>query len=59
MSVPEADNANPADFIFKVVMNKKFRKYSVTPEYQEHIKEAIKMNNEYRKKMIDYPLSKG
>jgi len=32
------------DFIFKTVMSKKFRKYSVTPEYHEHIKSAIETN---------------
>lgn len=32
--------------IFKAVMSKKFRKYSVNPEYIDHIKEAIKLNVE-------------
>jgi hypothetical protein len=35
-----------ADFIFKAVMNKHFRKYSVTPEYFEKIKIAININLE-------------
>lgn len=35
-----------ADFIFKSVMNKHFRKYSVTSEYQEKIKTAIKISLE-------------
>lgn len=30
-----------ADFIFKSIMSKKFRKFSVLPEYREYIKEAI------------------
>lgn len=29
------------DFIFKTIMSKKFRKFSVIPEYQEHIKKVI------------------
>lgn len=29
------------DFIFKTIMSKKFRKFSVIPEYQEHIKRVI------------------
>lgn len=33
-----------ADFVFKAVMNKKFRKFSVTPEYLPHIREAIEEN---------------
>lgn len=32
------------DFIFKAVMNKKFRKYSVTPEYQKRVRLAIQLN---------------
>ena len=30
--------------IYRLLMNKKFRKYSVTPEYQKHIKKAISLN---------------
>ena len=30
-----------ADFIFKTIMSKKFRKFSVTPEYLPHIHESI------------------
>ena len=30
-----------ADFMYKSIMSKKFRKFSVTPEYQEHIKKVI------------------
>ena len=30
-----------ADFIFKTIMSKKFRKFSVTPTYIPHIREAI------------------
>lgn len=32
------------EFIFKAVMSKKFRKFSVTPEYLPHIHEAIEKN---------------
>jgi hypothetical protein len=30
--------------IFRLLMSKKFRKYSVTPDYQEHIKQSIEFN---------------
>ncbi|MEK7113636.1 MAG: hypothetical protein AAB873_02300 [Patescibacteria group bacterium] len=30
-----------ADFIFKTIMSKKFRKFSVTPEYLPHIHQSI------------------
>lgn len=30
-----------ADFIFKTIMSKKFRKFSVIPEYQDHVKKVI------------------
>ena len=33
-------------FIFKKITNKKFRKYSATPQLIEHIKNAIKLNVE-------------
>jgi pyoverdine/dityrosine biosynthesis protein Dit1 len=33
-----------SDFIYKAVMNKKFRKYSVGSEYQKHIYSAIELN---------------
>jgi len=29
------------DFIYKAIMSKKFRKFSIIPEYQEHIKKVI------------------
>lgn len=32
------------DFIYQAIMSKKFRKYSVNPEYQEHIRSAIALN---------------
>ncbi len=32
------------EFLFKTVMSKKFRKYSVNPEYQNHIRSAIELN---------------
>ncbi len=32
------------DFLFKAVMSKKFRKYSATTEYQQHIRSAIELN---------------
>jgi len=35
---------NLADEIFKLLMSKKFRKYSVNPEYLSHICSAIKLN---------------
>lgn len=33
-----------AEFIYKTLMNKKFRKYSVNSEYQDHIRSAIELN---------------
>ena len=41
------DFKNPADlvdFLYKAVMSKKFRKYSVNSEYQKHIRSAIELN---------------
>lgn len=32
------------DFIYRTVVSKKFRKYSVSPEYQRHIRSAIQLN---------------
>lgn len=32
------------EFIFKTIMSKKFRKYSVSPEYLEQIHKAVKIN---------------
>src|SRR3989344_6337422 len=40
----ESDNLS--ENIFKAVTSKKFRKYSVNPEYIDHIKSAIKLNVE-------------
>ncbi|KKR43928.1 hypothetical protein A2356_03485 [Candidatus Nomurabacteria bacterium RIFOXYB1_FULL_39_16] len=37
-------NKELADFIFKTLMSKKFRKFAVTPEYIPHIHEAIENN---------------
>ena len=31
-------------FIYQALMSKKFRKYSVAPEYQQHIRSAIELN---------------
>lgn len=42
-----SDFKNPADlvdFLYKAIMSKKFRKYSVNPEYQKHIRSAIELN---------------
>jgi hypothetical protein len=41
--VPENDQLL-AGAIFKIVMSKKFRKYSVTPELERHIRNAINLN---------------
>ncbi len=32
------------DFLYKSVLSKKFRKYSVTPEYQNYIRSSIELN---------------
>ncbi|HJQ08105.1 MAG TPA: hypothetical protein VJ836_01335 [Candidatus Saccharimonadales bacterium] len=37
-----ANDEQLAEVIFKLIMSKKFRKYSVNPEYIEHIKSAIR-----------------
>ncbi len=36
------DTDNVADLIYKLLMSKKFRKYSVEPSYQEHVSKVIK-----------------
>lgn len=40
----EIPKENLCDEIYRLVMSKKFRKYSVNPEYQDHIRSAIKLN---------------
>jgi hypothetical protein len=39
--IKPGSNKELADFIFKTIMSKKFRKFSVTPEYVPHIQNAI------------------
>jgi len=41
-----ATSKDVADSIYRFLMSKKFRKYSVTPEYIEHIHSAIKLSIE-------------
>ncbi len=45
IDVPE-DKAQLASSIFRLLMSKKFRKYAATPELQEHMLSAIKLNIE-------------
>jgi len=45
IDVPE-DKEQLANSIFKLLMSKKFRKYAATPELQEHMLSAIKLNIE-------------
>jgi len=33
-----------ADFIYDALMSKKFRKWSVNPEYREHVRSAVELN---------------
>jgi len=40
------DKEELVDEIFRLIMSKKFRKYSAKPELQEHMKSAIKLNVE-------------
>jgi len=41
---PVAFDGELADRIYQLLMSKKFRKYSVNPEYREHMLSAIKIN---------------
>lgn len=45
IAVP-ADNEQLIETIFRLLMSKKFRKYAATPELQEHMKAAIRLNVE-------------
>ena len=52
LQLKELENFNPREIttenlheeIFRLLMSKKFRKYSAKPELVEHIKNAIKIN---------------
>jgi hypothetical protein len=41
---PVSSGSNVEEEIFRLLMSKKFRKYSVNPEYKEHIHSAVKLN---------------
>lgn len=48
LSMP-TENKELADMIYRFVASKKFRKYSLSPEQENHIKSAIKLNIEHKK----------